>query len=146
MTSESSSESSGAYRLNDFIRDLYVFGGTTAACFANKPNQPVFFQPIQSSADFAFRSLCIVTAPLVFTVVAIATAFVGLFYFPVQALVNALKGDTEEAIENLALSAGLIISAGIALFAAAFSPLIQAIDIVGSLTCPDDTNNPMEFS
>lgn len=133
----------------DFIEGFLAFGGTTTAALnGNHESKVVFFQPIASPANFAFRSLCIVTAPLVLTVASVVVALIGLFYLPCSALLNAVHGDNEAAIEDITEAGTFILSAGIALLAAAISPLVEIVDVTIGLgkACVDGGNSSMEYN
>lgn len=123
-----------------FLRDLNEFllknSGVPGTAFLNflssesdiKRN---FFQPYQSKSDLFFRSATVITAPITLTAIALEFAALTLGY-AIKSLVEFVMLRPSDAVDDLGNSAMSFMTAiGLALAALA-SPVINAVDLIGS--------------
>lgn len=92
----------------------------------------VFFKPYTSVGNFAKRAAYIATAPVFLSVIAIEFAALTLVSV-IRAAYNLVTLDIQNAKIAGKTILGGVIGAAIALFAAAVSPFVNAVDLVGSL-------------
>lgn len=119
-------------RVSHFISDhLAQYGGITNDLRLNylqKRGSLNFFKQVESPADFGWRALDIITAPLVFSAAAVlfaSQAILSLLAYPVVA---ALTGSLTAPLE---ISLNSTLSFIELALAATISPFINAVDLAG---------------
>lgn len=98
----------------------------------NKSDVPVFFNPYQSKSDVFFRAASVVTAPIALSVFALEAALFAVGY-AFKALWNLVTLNPAEALVSLRESAISLLCAALGLTVAIASPVINAVDLIGSI-------------
>ncbi|KTD56464.1 hypothetical protein [Legionella shakespearei] len=124
-----------SFDINDFfLKHSGPTGQSIDKLIAEHPEHygPVFFKPYTSLGNFAKRAAYIATAPVFLSVVALEVAALTLIS-GIRAVYNLVTLDMANAILNAQRMLVSVLATAIALFAAAVSPLVNSVDLVGSL-------------
>lgn len=115
----------------EFLLNGEMFENKQASTKASKDdNHSAFFRPVKSVPDFTWRSLYVVTAPIVFALGAVTCAFICLGTL-IASIIETACDNPQEAKDDLMFSGTFLLYAIASVILALVSPVINAIDLVG---------------
>ena len=105
----------------------------TAACDAYDAAQEHArpLKPFKSSSDIFLSALSIISAPILLTLLALDEMF-SFIISSIKSIVDLCTSGTDEAKKSGAKAVGHLLNAFKSLLAAAVSPVVNAVDFVGS--------------
>ena len=96
---------------------------------AHKHARP--FKPFESSSDIFLSALSIISAPILLTLLAL-DEMLSFIISSIKSIVDLCTSGTDEAKKSGAKAVGHLLNAFKSLLAAAVSPVVNAVDYVGS--------------
>lgn len=120
--------------VNDFL--LLTCGGATGQTFKKiivekKITGSAFFKPYESTADFFQQASSVVTAPISLALMSLEFLVLGIVAIPMS-IADVCMGNTNRAIENIAVSGMFLLAVLPVMLAAFISSLVNLIDLIGS--------------
>jgi len=115
----------------------------TAACDAYDAAQEHArpLKPFKSSSDIFLSALSIISAPILLTLLALDEMF-SFIISSIKSIVDLCTSGTDEAKKSGAKAVGHLLNAFKSLLAAAVSPVVNAVDFVGSCVTTLKATNP----